>query len=104
MALSIGILSRSILNGTQTVPLSTGIRSKDNLRPQAGKWCGCLPSANHRVSKTPDGFVHASCIFVGRVHSAMIGRRASLGRVSRGLTMSTILSGIELEGIVAKLM
>src|SRR5712671_2438755 len=58
---------------------------KDNPRPQPGKWCGCLPLANHRVSKTPDGFIHASCIFVGSVHSAMIGRRASLGRVSRGL-------------------
>src|SRR6267378_620136 len=55
-------------------------------------------------SKTPDGFIHASCIFVGRVHSAMIGRRASLGEFREGLTMSTILSGIELEGIVAKLM
>src|SRR5258708_38482800 len=51
MALSIGSRSRSILNGTHTVPYSTRIRSRDNRRPQVGRWCGCLPLANRRALK-----------------------------------------------------
>jgi hypothetical protein len=47
--------------GTHTVPF-TRIRSTDNLLPQAGRWCACLPCS--RIKARPDtalAAVVASC-------------------------------------------
>ena len=74
MALSIGILSRSILNGTHTVLLQHSHRSKDNPRPQAGRWRGCRPSPHYRVYPDPQNKLRqADALFPSCLHCWLRG-------------------------------
>jgi hypothetical protein len=69
MALSIGIRSRSILSGTHTCPCSIRNRSRDNLRPRAGRWCGSLPSAHQSAIEGTNKSRSSTAFSTGLWHS-----------------------------------